>query len=347
MQLSSLALTVVLTFAGSQIGASQNDAAVIRNCRVTLIDDLQVPADLPAQESGVLTSLELQRPLLNRDGTARLDENGRQLYQKVPRLSAGGVPLKDPQGQPLYKNVFEGMSVRAGDVLGQVDTRMASKQRDVAAAQLKVAVLEADNQVSVDYATKGSLVAEYEYLQAEKTNLDAPGAIAAVEVTRLLLTSDQSLLQIEQAKHELAIAKISVTVRQAQLALAEQEVERRTIKAPIDGVIQEILPQVGEWLRPGEPVMRIVGMRQLRVKGDVDANRLQPYQLQGRDVKIEVLGEDGRAVDTFQGKIVFVSQLIETGSRFEVWADVENRQPREGFWSLRPGMNATMIIRGE
>ncbi len=301
MQLSSLALTVVLTFAGSQITASQNDAAVILNCRVILIDDLQVPADLPAQESGVLTSLE----------------------------------------------VSEGMSVVAGRVLAQVDTRMASKQRDVAAAQLEVAILEADNETSVDFARLASLKAENDLRKAEQTNRLAPGAIPEVEILGFALAWDQSKAQIKQAEHELAIAKISVTVREAQLALAEQEVERRTIKAPIDGVIQEIRPQVGEWLRPGEPVMRIVRMRQLRVKGRVDANRLQPYQLQGRDVKIEVLGGDGRVVDTFQGKIVFVSQLIETGSLFEVWADVENRQPREGFWSLRPGMNATMIIRGE
>ena len=44
------------------------------------------------------------------------------------------------------------------------------------------------------------------------------------------------------------------------------------------------------------------------------------------------------------GKIVFVSPLVQPGGEYLVWAEVENKQ-ENGHWLLRPGLTATMTIQ--
>jgi hypothetical protein len=49
--------------------------------------------------------------------------------------------------------------------------------------------------------------------------------------------------------------------------------------------------------------------------------------------------------ETFAGRIVFMSPLVESGGDYRVFAEVENRQaPGSGQWLLRAGQTARMTI---
>ena len=53
----------------------------------------------------------------------------------------------------------------------------------------------------------------------------------------------------------------------------------------------------------------------------------------------------GDREESFKGRIVFVSPLVEPGGDYRVWAEVENRQPQgSNQWLLRAGQQATMTI---
>ena len=59
---------------------------------------------------------------------------------------------------------------------------------------------------------------------------------------------------------------------------------------------------------------------------------------------VSVMFADERE-ESFKGRIVFVSPLVEPGGDFRVWAEVENRQAKESVeWLLRAGQTATMTI---
>jgi hypothetical protein len=60
-------------------------------------------------------------------------------------------------------------------------------------------------------------------------------------------------------------------------------------------------------------------------------------------VVVEVRLSRGR-VEQFQGKIEYVSQIVDVGGNYTVWAEVENRMDK-GHWLLRPGLKADMEIR--
>ena len=90
MQLSSLLLTAVVGLTGFQ-GVAPDGGIPISPCLVTLIDEVKLPADLPSQEAGVLTTLRTEIP--------------------------------GPDGKPVMVRVRAGMEVKQGQLLGQIDNR--------------------------------------------------------------------------------------------------------------------------------------------------------------------------------------------------------------------------------
>src|SRR5262249_14164759 len=115
------------------------------------------------------------------------------------------------------------------------------------------------------------------------------------------------------------------------------------IIAPIEGVVQKIYAHMGEWVKPGDTVVRIIRMDRLRVEGYLDKDKLSPVDVADRPVSVQVVLANGRKVQ-FPGKIVFVDPEIQGDHDYEVRAEVENRK-ENGHWLLRPGLPATMTIQ--
>ena len=311
MQLSSLLLTAVVSLTGFQ-AAQESGGITISPCLVTLIDEVRLPANLPSQEAGVLTSLKTE------------------------------VVAAD--GRRSLVRVRAGMDVKQGQLLGQIDNQMAQKMKEVAEYKLQIAVKEANNQVSVDYAEVAHKVAIADLDSNEKANLDVPGTIPMSELRRLALLCDQFRLQTEQALYELGIAAISVQTQQAQLEAAIHDLGRRDIISPIDGVIVDVYPHEGEWLRPGDPIVHIVRMDQLWVEGRLESLVHSPAAVSGRTVEV-IATLPGMGQHVFEGRIDFVSPMVDGDNRFKVRAIVVNKSDQQsGQWLLRPGMQTTMTI---
>ena len=97
-------------------------------------------------------------------------------------------------------------------------------------------------------------------------------------------------------------------------------------------------------MQPGDPLARVVRTDRLRVEGYVDSARWNPESVRDRPVTVMVSFADNR-VESFEGRIVFTSPLVDSGGDYRVWAEVENRQvPQAGQWLLRAGQSATMTI---
>ena len=251
------------------------------------------------------------------------------------------VPAQEP-GVLLNIPVVEGQQVAAGDLLAQLDDILPQMQREVAINKLKVARKEAADDIGVRYSTASAKVAEAEYLQAIDANRRVSGAVPQAEVRRLLLKEREMELSIEKAKKEMAIAALQAKVSEAELQGAEANLERYQLIAPLDAVVIELSRREGEWVQPGDTVMRLVRVDLLRVQGYLSAENHRPSDIQGRPVRVEITLAGGQK-ETFPGKVVFVNPLIQGGD-FLVRAEVQNR--REGqFWLLIPGSKAKMTIQ--
>jgi len=251
------------------------------------------------------------------------------------------VPAQEP-GVIISLDVHEGMQVTAGAVLGYVDDSQPRMQRRAALADHMAAREKAESDVDIRYAKAASKVAEAEYLKAVDAERKVTGAIGQVELNRLQLTWKRAQLEIEQAQLNQKLAGYTAQTKATEVDAADEAIARRQITAPIDGVVVELAQHVGEWVKPGDPVLRIMRMNRLRVEGFLNVSQHSPTGIAQRSVSVEIELAGGRRAQ-FPGKIVFVSPRDEAGGEYFVWAEVDNRKENDQ-WLLRPGANAEMTI---
>jgi macrolide-specific efflux system membrane fusion protein len=261
----------------------------------------------------------------------------------VSLVEEAKVPAREP-GVLVELKVREGATIRRGDVIAKIDDDQPQMEKRKAKAEHDQAVAKAESDVDVRYSVAAEQVAEAEHKKALESHAKVPGSVTEVERARLMLNERKSELQIEQAELERRMASLAAASKGVELEAAENAIERRLIKSPLDGVVVQIFPHQGEWMQPGDPLARVVRADKLRVEGYVDSSRFGPEEVRDRPVTVEVKLADDRK-ESFAGRIVFTSPLVESGGDYRVFAEVENRQaPGSGQWLLRAGQTARMTI---
>ncbi|MFN9272100.1 MAG: efflux RND transporter periplasmic adaptor subunit [Planctomycetia bacterium] len=261
----------------------------------------------------------------------------------VSLVEEAKVPAREP-GVLVELVVREGATVRRGDVIAKIDDDQPQMEKRKAKAEHDQAVAKAESDVDVRYSIAAEQVAEAEHKKALESHAKVPGSVTEVERARLMLNERKSELQIEQAQLERHMASLAAASKGVELEAAENAIERRLIKSPLDGVVVQVFPHQGEWMQPGDPLARGVRADKLRVEGYVDSSRFDPEVVRDRPVTVEVTLADDRK-ESFPGRIVFTSPLVESGGDYRVFAEVENRQAAgSGQWLLRAGQTARMTI---
>ena len=209
--------------------------------------------------------------------------------------------------------------------------RKAQTERDIAAK-------EDSNTVKVRYAKDALGTAKAEYQRANASIEKYRKSVTGSEIDQLRLAADQAALEVEQAEHNLAVARLTTELKQTALAAATLDVERRKLLAPLDGMVVQIKRRRGEWVQSGESVVRVLRLDRLRAEGFVSAKQLDAGAV-GRPVTVTV-DLPGRPKAQFPGKLVFVSPEVNpVNGQIRVWAELEN-----GELLLRPGVAAEMTI---
>lgn len=263
----------------------------------------------------------------------------------VSLVEEAQVPAREA-GVLVELQIREGDVVTRGELIARIDDSQPDFDRRKAEAEHAQAKAKAESDVDVRYATAAEQVAKAEYDKANESNKRVPGSVTRVELDRLQLTWKRGELQIEQAEVERKLAAMAVQSQEVDIAAAENAIDRRKIRSPLDGVVVRVFPHLGEWMQPGDPLARVVRADRLRVEGFVDASAYDPDKVRDRPVTVVVTLADERK-ETFNGRIVFTSPIVESGGEYLVWAEVENRQLEAGHaeeWILRPGQTVQMTI---
>jgi len=257
-------------------------------------------------------------------------------------------------GVLLKLEVRRGHEVQQGQVIGQIDDYDAQQKLRMAESELSSAKRRAKNQLRVTAAELSAAVAAKEYDRMLATNRGQPGAVSEAELQRLKLAEKHARLQIELARRELQLAGLEQNKWNAQLGIAQNDVNDRRIRAPRAGVIAEVLKQQGEWVQQAEPVFRIVRMDRLRIEGFISRNDFDPHEIKGAAAMVSVQLARGQTVsytsnpggtsETRQLTIDFVSHEIEADGSYRIFAEIENRRTSNGLWVLQPGMTGTLSI---
>jgi multidrug efflux pump subunit AcrA (membrane-fusion protein) len=263
--------------------------------------------------------------------------------------SRGLISLIDDVQVPAHRagivktlTAKEGHHVKKDAPLAQIDVEQAALEAAVARAEKEAAIAKAESDVDTRYATATHSVSVAEHKGALEANKKVSEAVSQVEVDRLRLTMDQAFLKIEASNHEQRVKRTESRAYAARESLAELNVRQRTALAPIDGEIAEVFVHAGEWIEPGKPLCRIVGLEHLRVETFVRVADRLPKELFGRSASVRVVLARGVA-ETFDGKVTFVSPIVQPGGDYRVWIELTNRRDGEQ-WLLRPGLEAEVTI---
>ncbi|HEX3998443.1 MAG TPA: HlyD family efflux transporter periplasmic adaptor subunit [Pirellulales bacterium] len=243
-------------------------------------------------------------------------------------------------------NVHEGQLVMKGELLAQIDDAQPQMEKRKAMAEKNAAEVKANSDIEKRFDVASAEVSRFDYLRKLEANGRVRGAVTDTEIKESELKWIADKLKIEQADLELKIAKLTVDDKQAEVDAADEAINRRQIRAPQDGVIEQIVPHVGEWVKPGDSVIRLVRIDRLQVEGFLRGDAYNPWEVRDRPVTVFV--KLARQTDpvAFTGRITFVDPLKEAGNSFRVKASVENRLApgRKDEWLLHPGDTATMRI---
>jgi len=239
-------------------------------------------------------------------------------------------------------NVHEGSEIKEGDSVGQINDSKAQMAKKVAEAEHKVALAEAENDIAVRYSRKAAEVAKQDYGGHLKANIKVPGSTPDTELEKLKLQWQKAELEIEKAQLEQKVAALTAEAKEANVDAAEDDIHRRRVLAPLDGIVAEVFKHAGEWVNPGDRVVQMLRMNRLRVEGSLNVKNLSPAEVVGRPVRVIATTTGGKQ-EVFEGKVEFVDVRVLEGGDYRVKAEVANREV-DGAWTLLPGTLVKMVI---
>jgi len=185
--------------------------------------------------------------------------------------------------------VEENDEVREGQELGRIYDLDALARKKAALNKRDAAQKKASSRSELEVAQKIVQLAKAEYEESMAINKRVPGSIPDATVRRQFVQWEKAVLDEVVAKDNQEVAEFDANVAEAELEQGENEVRRRTFRAPFDGVIVKRHRQKAEWVQPGDPVLRIEDMGTLRVEGLLNAYENAPEEVDGAKVSITVL----------------------------------------------------------
>ena len=244
----------------------------------------------------------------------------------------GDVVSITPQtlGTVVAINAEDGMRVKAGQVLVQLDPNDAQVAYEQAAANLASTVRQvrglyssvdaaqadiAARQVAVqqaraDVARRSGLVASgavsAEELAHAKSQLQA--AEAALSASRGQLSRNRALVDATTLTKQPQVQAAAAQLRQAYLGL-----QRVEIVAPIDGFVAKRSVQLGQRVQPGAALMAVIPLEQAWVDANFKETQLRNMRL-GQPVTL--------TADVYGDEVVYTGKLaslgLGTGSAFSL-----------------------------
>jgi multidrug efflux pump subunit AcrA (membrane-fusion protein) len=230
--------------------------------------------------------------------------------------------------------------VRVGQPLAQLDQQLVGMELQLARLQHKLAreLAEDDSDVKFYKLALSETQQELDNYRAIRSS------VSENEMRRITLGVGKAQLNLLRAEQALKHAGLEAELKGAAVQAAEQRVVRRTVKAPLAGVVTEIHLHAGQWAEAGRPICRVASMEQLLVDCLVPLEKVDLRRVVGLEVRVqaEQLGVGAEPV-RLAGRILSYDPEVSSQGLVRVHARIQNVE-QAGHWLLLPGMNVTLEI---
>ena len=158
-------------------------------------------------------------------------------------------------------HVREGDLIEKGQLLAELDA-------SVPKATLAIAEKQAENDVNVRFARAAARVAHAEYDSALEANKQQRNTFSRIELDKLRLEEERSILQTEVSSHEFRVNQLR---RDEAVAI----VESYRIVAPMNGVVARVYKSPGEAVQVGESLLQCQSTDTVHVEAHVQIRQLR------------------------------------------------------------------------
>lgn len=261
--------------------------------------------------SGLILVNHVQaKPLL---ATAVIQSNQSQKIMVEGSVEAVKSSSIAPQvsGGVTILTVKVGDYVKAGQLLVRIDTRVANQQVVTNQAQLQ--------------AAQAQLSAARQEFERKK---------------RLNEKQYISQAALERAESEFKTAEAQTKALFAQADVAKVQTGLHVINAPYDGVISEVMTEVGDMAMPGKPMITVYAADELRVIVNMPQSQLTSIK-SGEAVHVMIPSaiENERHMISTQVTILPIADIVSNMTKIRL------KLPK-GLTSVRPGMFARAEFLG-
>jgi RND family efflux transporter MFP subunit len=212
----------------------------------------------------------------------------------------------------------------------------------VAANREVVVSAEESGVITELFVEKGSAVREGQPIARIDDRLLAPQvaqARAQAALAREVWERRKRLFEEDQVGSELAYLEARFGSEQADAVLAtlERRLERTVVSAPVEGILDERMVEIGTMVSPGTPVARVVDLDPVKVTGGVP----ERYAADVRTGAPASVTFDALEEQTFDGVINYVGATVDPSNRT---FPIEFRLPNPGR-TMKPEMVADVEVQ--
>jgi multidrug efflux system membrane fusion protein len=244
------------------------------------------------------------------------------------RAETSGLVISEP--------LRRGTHVTAGQELCRLDVGTSA----AVLAEAKARLLEAEARIPSAQAAVAEAEARLEEAKINDNaarKLSEGGFASSTRVASTAASVRAAEAAIQSATSGLESTQAGIESAQALVAAAEREVERLTMTAPFDGLLESRTAELGSLMQPGSLCGTVLRLDPIRVVGfvpETDINRVQEGSLAGARLTT------GQEVS---GQVTFVSRSADPQTRtFRVEVTVPN-----GDLSIRDGQTAEIVISAD
>ncbi len=249
-------------------------------------------------------------------------------------------------GRVVEHKLVEGSKVAAGDTVAVIDPTDATNRLRLARAQLAAAREKRDAHDSQIATWRHHLTTAEKQLQRVR-DLRARNLASSSDLDQAENAVREAQGQLQSLDRQRQAAEEQVNAMAAQVTLAESQLAKAEITAPISGTILVRAVEAGEVVQAGQPLATAVDLRQLELKVYVPGDVISRLRL-GNPAKIRV---DGLSRD-FVARVERIDDFAQFTPRDVHMPDERVRMvygvtlvPDNPTEALKPGMPADAWIR--
>lgn len=255
----------------------------------------------------------------------------------VPSVESGRVAAVNVKlNEPIDNNA----------IIARLDDRTLKIRHRASTLRLDHARRTAMDDVELRYAETALAEAEAELDSNRSIHKDVSGAIPLSHLRRLRLAVERGELEVALAKKRRVEAQVEVEMREADVAMLDDQLHNLEITSPMAGTVLEISRSPGEWIEKGEAIATVARVDRLHVHALVRQEMLPLGQCKGLPISVHWIDSHSGLEKTLRGTVLSLDPQVLAGARYRLHAEVINRRDETdpSRWQLVPGTEVRMKV---